>query len=771
MHRRSFLEGMLAGALSAPVASALQTSAAREEGHELADQVSIYRDNFGVPHIVGETEEATFFGYGYAQAQDHLKEMMIQYMDAQGRLTEVLGFNCLGRGYLHFIPYEYRWDGDYLQRLLRTKKTVLENRDKIDPETYKILAAFAAGVNAYIAENRAHVPAWIQPVTAEDIEAEERSNYFRFYSINEALVKLTHLPREFPDFGSDLPHIRAWTEPMTAREIGAKERSNYFRGFGSDQFAIANAKSANGKIIHFEETHMPWANRFQNYEAHLITPGKLNAGGISWFGSPFFLDGFNEKATWSATWNYPNISDVYEEKINPHNSLQYLYDGGWRAIKVEYEEFKIKGPRGMQAVTLPCYYTHHGPIVKYDDEKHRAYAVKLPNFEGVNYSTGMFRLMKAGNLDEFKAVMASHLIPRWNFLFTDRDTLYWIDNAAVAQRASGYDWRKPVPGWTSKTEWGPYFPLSSEPQLLNPASGFVQNCNNPPWLSTVNSGIDPLRPAPYFQMDEPDPFDGKKDLNPRGERLLKILSQEKKFTLEEIKAMTFDTYVVPADVFVPLITRAYSSFRDQVTDPRVGQAVETLKTWDRRSGEESAAQTYAHFWAVAYREMFSAEKFERFLKYSRYEMDINSADEQEMALAALRQAIDRIQSYYGRTHVPWGQVNVVVRGGKFPMDGAASPLFDVLHPDHGVQQDNGQIYDDDGWGHMMVVVESEPKEIWSLLPYGESQDPSSPHYNDLAKLHSQLKLKRFWFTPQDILKHTESVWGDKHRINRMLKRT
>ena len=88
----------------------------------LAGQVTIYRDEYGVPHIVGETEEATFFGYGYAQAEDHLERMMLQYRDAQGRRAEVVGFEALGDGYLHFIPYEYRWDGDYLQRLLRTKQ-------------------------------------------------------------------------------------------------------------------------------------------------------------------------------------------------------------------------------------------------------------------------------------------------------------------------------------------------------------------------------------------------------------------------------------------------------------------------------------------------------------------------------------------------------------------------------------------------------------------------------------------------------------------------
>ena len=120
--------------------------------------MTIYRDEYGVPHIVGETEEATFFGYGYAQAEDHLERMMLQYRDAQGRRAEVEGRQAIGDRYLQFIPYEYRWDGDYLQRLLRTKLGVIENRDKIDPAVYRILDSFARGVNAYIAQHRAEIP-------------------------------------------------------------------------------------------------------------------------------------------------------------------------------------------------------------------------------------------------------------------------------------------------------------------------------------------------------------------------------------------------------------------------------------------------------------------------------------------------------------------------------------------------------------------------------------------------------------------------------------
>ena len=108
----------------------LGTAVAVWAADPLARQVTTYRDNYGVPHIVGETEEATFFGYGYAQAEDHLERMMLQYRDAQSRRAEVQGFAALGDGYLHFIPYEYRWDGDYLQRLLRTKEVRCREQEK-----------------------------------------------------------------------------------------------------------------------------------------------------------------------------------------------------------------------------------------------------------------------------------------------------------------------------------------------------------------------------------------------------------------------------------------------------------------------------------------------------------------------------------------------------------------------------------------------------------------------------------------------------------------
>ncbi len=719
--------------LALAVLAALSTAAAAKD--PLEQQVTIYRDEYGVPHIVGATEEATFFGYGYAQAEDHLERMMVQYRDAQGRRAEVEGIEALGDGYLQFIPYHYRWGGDYLQRLLRTKKAVIENRSKIDPQVYRILDAFARGVNAYIEEHRSEIPAWIDSVAAEDIEALERSHYLRFYSASDALSKITGKTYSFPNLGSN-------------------------------QWAIAREKSANGRIMHVEHTHMPWANRFQNYEAHLITPGKLNAGGISWFGSPFFLDGFNDKITWSATWNEPNMADVYLERINPENHLQYLYEGKWRDIEVQYETFGIKGPKGIQQVTLPLYYTHHGPIVKFDEEKLHAYAVKLPNFDGVNYSLGIYGLMKSRNLDDFKRAVSRQLMPRWNLLYSDARDIYWVHNGNVAQRAAGYDWSKPVPGWTKETEWGPYIPFERYPQLLNPRSGFLQNCNNPPWVATRNSGLKPLDPAPYYLSRTPKADAGEEALNSRGERLFQVLAQDRKFTLDDMIDLGFDTYIMAAEVIVPLLTKAYDGASGAESDPKLARAIDLIRRWDRRSSKDSAAYTAIHFWGKAYQRMYSGGRFSRFNSYGRGKIDTNSPEEQKMALAALKAGLADIEKTYGKPEVRWGDINVVVRGGTFPLGGEA--MYGVLHPDEGVEMDNGQIHCNDGWGHLLVVMEGEPKQIWSLLPYGQSEHSNSPHYNDQAKLHSERKVKRFWFSAAEILEHAKSVKGDRDRIHALM---
>jgi acyl-homoserine-lactone acylase len=309
--------------------------------------------------------------------------------------------------------------------------------------------------------------------------------------------------------------------------------------------------------------------------------------------------------------------------------------------------------------------------------------------------------------------------------------------------------------------------MQAHPQLLNPPAGFLQNCNTPPWVTTRNSGLDPLAPAPYYLRSKPSPNAGEEALNLRAERIFKVMEANPKLSVEQMKDLAWDTYILPAEIIVPLLSNAYERNTRQITDARIAEAIAQLKKWDYRSAADSVAYTYLHFWGQAYRNR-DAQKFSRFSSRARYKIDVNSKEEQEMALLALSDAIATLQEKFGRPQVPWGEINVVLRGGRFPLGG--SFLFENLHPDYGPEAESAEIHCDDGWGHLLVVVEGQKKEIWSLLPYGQSQDPQSPHYNDQARMHSQRTLKRFWFYPSEIREHADSVWGDRTRIEKLLSK-
>ena len=97
-------------------------------------------------------------------------------------------------------------------------------------------------------------------------------------------------------------------------------------------------------------------------------------------------------------------------------------------------------------------------------------------------------------------------------------------------------------------------------------------------------------------------------------------------------ALGFDTYIVPADVIVPLLVQGFAAHHVEFKDPRVSRAVETLRDWDRHSRAESVAFTYLYFWGKCYKELYSEAKFNRFKAYNRGCIDLSSRKEQRRAL-------------------------------------------------------------------------------------------------------------------------------------------
>src|SRR6184192_1260462 len=53
--------------------------------------VTIIRDDWGIPHVYGRTDADAVFGLMYAQAEDDLNRVETNYIDAMGRLAEAEG--------------------------------------------------------------------------------------------------------------------------------------------------------------------------------------------------------------------------------------------------------------------------------------------------------------------------------------------------------------------------------------------------------------------------------------------------------------------------------------------------------------------------------------------------------------------------------------------------------------------------------------------------------------------------------------------------------
>jgi len=125
-------------------------------------------------------------------------------------------------------------------------------------------------------------------------------------------------------------------------------------------------------------------------------------------------------------------------------------------------------------------------------------------------------------------------------------------------------------------------------------------------------------------------------------------------------------------------------------------------------------------------------------------------------LGALEAAVEEMERLYGTIEVPWGRVHRIRRGSlDLPIAGSKDPS--TLWMAHGPMDERGIIYTNAGSSFVMLVKLGPKVEAYSLLPYGISEDSSSPHYADQAPLMSRGELKRAWFYRDKVLAHAESV--------------
>lgn len=486
-----------------------------------AGQVTIFRDNYGIPHIFGNTVEEVFYGYGYALAQDRLFQMEILRRSYYGRTAEIYGSKMK------------QFDIAMRTNNLTKSEINTQMETHLKAEHKKALSAMAKGMNKYIDEALKDRPNLLprefhqhdfvpEKWTPTDISAVflsimgifmDVSNEHRNLDVLKYFIKLhgpqkgkeifsdwswindpgayTTVPNETTAFSyspSLANHPDAWIEKLVEENTyTASAREDMFGELSSGGFSycvvIDSKKSAGGYPILMGGPQFMWQSPSALYEVGLHGGG-LDVVGSTLVGYPAVMFGHTKRTAFSSTAGLNNIVDHYEEKLNPSNKYQYWYKGAWREMEKKDELIKIKGEKD-EIVTL-CK-TVHGPVFAWGEGV--AYSKKLSCRE--DYLLGMasfYEVMKAKSVQEFrKAAEISSMTVNQYYADSDGNIAYFHQGKNPV-RPPGLDVRIPSPG-TGEFEWLGFIPRSNNPFVKNPQQGFIINWNNKPASNRSNGDI------------------------------------------------------------------------------------------------------------------------------------------------------------------------------------------------------------------------------------------------------------------------------------------
>jgi acyl-homoserine-lactone acylase len=511
------------------------TASIPEEGQY---DVTIHRDLFGVPHIYGKTDPDVAYGLGFAQCEDDFYTVQEMLLSVRGRLATHQRFGGVGN--------------DLIVRAFKVQETVdTQYETEVRPEVRALCEAYADGVNHYAALHPEEIYAGgVFPTSGKDVIAGFTLRMPFFYLLHRHIRGV---------FDPNQP-IRQQTAQADEAIVGSEDR-------GSNTFAVAPSRSADGHTRLAVNSHQPWTGPVAWYEARLKSEEGWDIIGGTFPGAPVILHGHNRNLGWAHTVNVPDLCDIYELTLNPDNPDQYRFDGEWRNFEKEEVTLRVRlwGPITI-GVTRELLWSVHGPAVISDEG---AFAVRFVGYGEVNQLGQFYAMNRATNFDEFRSAMAMQGFFSMNTGYADKEgNIWYLYNAKFPVRNPGYDWSGIVPGDTSETLWTEYYPFEKLPQVLNPASGFIQNCNCSPWKTTTGPG----NPDP---ADFPEWLGIPDEMTNRGWRALELFGNDESITGAEFHEYKFDQRYSRQSLVGDLWEQAAAL--PPFDDPLLNEAIEVIR--------------------------------------------------------------------------------------------------------------------------------------------------------------------------------------------------
>jgi acyl-homoserine-lactone acylase len=690
------------------------------ESGKRARNVTIVRDDWGIPHVRAKTDADAVFGLIYAQAEDDFNRIETNYLNAMGRLAEAEGESAVIR--------------DLRMKLFIDAEDLKSKHQQSPPWLKTLMSAWAEGLNYFLAKNPRVVPRVIK-----------KFEPWMALSFSEGSI------------GGDieriaLPALEAFYGKIPQGD--APEPGDAFvpDSGGSNGFAIGPSRSASGHPLLLINPHTSF---FFRAEVQVQSEEGLNAYGAVTWGQFFVYQGFNERAGWMHTSSGVDAIDEYAESvIEKGDGFYYRYDGEERKVTTKTIAIPYKTAAGSATKTFTVYRTHHGPVVRTANQKW--ISVRLME-EPVKALMQSYSRTKAKNYREFREVMGLHTNSSNNTVFADAEgNIAYFHANFIPRRDPSFDWSKPVDGSTSATEWRPVLSVEESPHVHNPAAGWIQNTNNWPF-----SAAGPESPK---QTDYPRYVETFGE-NPRGVHAVQVLSEKSDFTLSSLTAAAYDSYLTAFD---PLLTALFADEEGTPdNDPlkaRVVEQVATLRAWDRRWALGSVATSLAVFWGEELWRLATAQGDLGSLSPYDY---IATKMTPQKRLEALAAVSDKLQTDFGSWKTPWGEINRFQRltadivhpfddsGASIPVGFAAGRWGSLASFAARSYNGSKKIYGTSGNSFVAVVEFAEKVRARAITAGGQSGNPSSPHFKDQAIRYANGDLRPVYFYPAELEGHIE----------------
>ncbi|UZD24000.1 acylase [Algoriphagus halophytocola] len=709
---------------------ACQPQTEQERWEEIAERVEIIRDDFGIPHIYGETDADAVFGMLYAQCEDDFRRVERNYIWATGRLAELEGEEAIY--------------SDLRANLYMTETEAKAAYESAPDWLKELCVAFADGVNYYLATHPEVKPQvitryepWMPMFFSEgsiggDIEQIPTRRIAAFYGEDKSLA--------LNEYGAGIAPVDLTEEPK-----------------GSNGIAISGSRTASGNAMLLINPHTSFYFR---PEVHVVSEEGLNAYGAVTWGQFFVYQGFNEKTGWMHTSTGVDFIDEFVEEVSEAGGkLTYKYGEENREVEELPITLKYKDAGELKEKSFTMYRTHHGPVTHKLEDK---WVVTKINWDPVNALTQSFTRTKLSNHAAFKEMMNIRTNSSNNTVYADSEgNIAYFHGNFIPKRNQDFDFSKPVDGSDPASDWQGLHTVDESITLLNPANGWIQNCNSTPYTAAGKFSPKP-EDYPVYMAPEAE--------NYRALHAISVLEDADDLTLDKLIDLAYDPYLPAFEKLIPMLLNAYD--QKGVADPELTQAMAVLEAWDYRTGEESVAMSIAHFFGWNF--MRNHGSINNLIEFNagRGEQPAPIATE---LLETFRSTLAQMDADFGTWNTPWSEINRFQR-----LTGAIDLKFDDSKPyvpvglasgtwgalaAYGARatEETKRLYGYRGNSFVAVVEFGEKVKAKSLLAGGQSADPDSPHFDDQAQRYADADFKEVAYYREDVEKRMEESYSPGKR--------